>query len=181
VNSIVIAGNVFSTGSLSFVECRPAVHHKELSLIVEETESKLLLEIESDEGVSKRSLASSLTSSSDSTGRVSSSGARSLSPPHDLMLTESTDDGDDDGVMGDKGGGDYDDDDGGTFLRQISLRGSGAGGSSAAILELAWRVVVSIIFLGWLRKEAPPQNPTTRVRGRAKFNEDSSAGSSLPP
>jgi hypothetical protein len=161
---------------------RNEVHHKELSLIVEETESKLLLEIESDEGVSKRSLASSLTSSSDSTGRVSSSGARSISPPHDLMLTESTDDGDDDGVMGGKGGGNYDGDDGGsTFLRQISLRGSGAGGSSAAILELAWRVVVSIIFLGWLRKEAPPQNPTTGVRGRAKINEDSSAGSSLPP
>jgi hypothetical protein len=157
------------------------VHHKELSLIVEETESKLLLELESEDGVSKRSLGSSLTSSSDSTGRASSSGARSLSPPHDLMLTESTDvgDGDDDGVMNGKDGGGEDDS---TMYRQISLRGSGAAGSSAAILELAWRVVVSIIFLGWLRKEAPQQQRTSsRARGREKVPEDSSDGSSLPP
>jgi hypothetical protein len=133
-----------------------------LSFIVEETESKLRLEMESDGSFRKQSVGSSITSSSRSSDGgspptagvlLASRNAKDQSSLQDLLLTETTEEEEeDDEVDGLKGEGR------GSRSRPrqsaVARRGpAGGGGGDApgAILELAWRVVLSLLFLGWLR------------------------------
>lgn len=156
------------------------VHHKQLSLIVEETESKLRLEMESDGSFRKQSVGSSITSSSSSSTGGGSTPARSAtvvvasrcqtkdtSPPHDLLLTETTEEEEeeDDALKGKSS-------DSGQHPYQMVARSDGGTGAGSAILELAWRVVVSLLFLGLFR----PRNQQQRQPSATMKTPDDSGG-----